>query len=141
MQIVGSRKKKKTMIWCDFLSAVSIFAVILALVFGTWKAVFFATLISAILSQFSQPSGMKLFKMHLQEELIQSAMSIYQTIFAIFMILGPVLGTFVFQQFGIDISIMITGIAFLLSAAALTLIPADHSMEKGEKKQLLFGKK
>ncbi|MEK5172672.1 MFS transporter [Heyndrickxia sp. FSL W8-0496] len=131
-------KPKKTMIWCDFLSAVSIFAVILALVFGTWKAVFFATLISAILSQFSQPSGMKLFKMHLQEELIQSAMSIYQTIFAIFMILGPVLGTFVFQQFGIDISIMITGIAFLLSAAALTLIPADHSMEKGEKTTTLW---
>ncbi|MBL5815176.1 MFS transporter [Bacillus sporothermodurans] len=131
-------KPKKTMIWCDVLSAVSIFAVILALVYGTWKAVFFATLISSILSQFSQPSGMKLFKMHLKEELIQSEMSIYQTIFAIFMILGPILGTFVFQQFGIDVSIAITGVAFLLSAAALTLIPADHSMERETKATSLW---
>ncbi|MGE8203715.1 MFS transporter [Heyndrickxia sp. NPDC080065] len=131
-------RPKRTMIWCDVLSAVSVFAVILALVYGGWKAVFFATLISSILSQFSQPSGMKLFKMHLQEDLIQSAMSIYQTIFAIFMILGPILGTFVFQKFGIDVSIAITGIAFLLSAAALTFIPADHSMEKDTKSTTLW---
>lgn len=131
-------RPKRTMIWCDTLSAVSVFAVILALVFGTWKAVFFATLISSILSQFSQPSGMKLFKMHLPEELIQSAMSIYQTIFAIFMILGPIVGTFVFQSFGINISIMVTGIAFLLSALSLTLIPADHSMEREEKTTTLW---
>lgn len=131
-------KPKKTMIWCDVLSAISVFAVILALVFGTWKAVFFATLISSILSQFSQPSGMKLFKMHLKEELIQPAMSIYQTIFAIFMIFGPILGTFVFQQFGIDVSIAVTGVAFLLSALALTFIPADHSMEREEKSTTLW---
>lgn len=61
---------KKTMVWCDLLSAVSIFAVIGALVFGSWQSVFFATLISSILSQFSQPSGMELFKMHLEERLI-----------------------------------------------------------------------
>lgn len=131
-------KPKKTMIWCDVLSALSVFAVIFTLEYGTWKAVFFATLISSILSQFSQPSGMKLFKMHLKEELIQSAMSIYQTIFAIFMILGPILGTFVFQRFGIDVSIAVTGVAFLLSALALTLIPADHSMEREEKTTTLL---
>jgi hypothetical protein len=44
------------MIWCDLLSAVSIFIILMALLFGTWKIVFFATLVSAILSQFSQPS-------------------------------------------------------------------------------------
>lgn len=44
---------KKTMVWCDLLSAVSIFGVIGALVFGSWQSVFFATLISSILSQFS----------------------------------------------------------------------------------------
>ncbi|MBS4201880.1 MFS transporter [Bacillus sp. FJAT-49732] len=123
-------KPKLTMIWCDVLSAVSVFAVLITLVIGSWKIIFFATLISAILSQFSQPSGMKLFKMHLKPELIQSAMSIYQTIFAIFMVLGPVLGTFIFQQFGIDVSIAITGVAFLLSAVMLLFIPADHAIEK-----------
>ncbi|MGJ7911893.1 MFS transporter [Neobacillus sp. LXY-1] len=123
-------KPKKTMIWCDFLSAVSIFIVLIALVFGSWKVIFFATLVSSILSQFSQPSGMKLFKLHVPEELIQMGMSIYQTLFALFMILGPVLGTFVYQHYGIDAAIAIMGVAFLLSAGILFLLPADFEEEK-----------
>lgn len=123
-------KPKRTMIWCDFLSAVSIFVVLFALVFGGWKVIFFATLVSSILSQFSQPSGMKLFKLHVKEELIQMGMSIYQTIFALFMILGPVLGTFVYQQFGIYAAIGIMGIAFLLSAGILFLLPQDYELEE-----------
>ncbi|MCM3765178.1 MFS transporter [Neobacillus niacini] len=125
-------RPKRTMIWCDFLSAVSIFVVLLALVFGSWKAIFFATLVSSILSQFSQPSGMKLFKTHVREELIQMGMSIYQTMFALFMILGPVLGTFVYQRYGIDVAIAIMGVAFLLSAAILFLLPPDHVVEEKE---------
>ena len=71
---------KKTMVWCDILSAISVFAVLVTLLFGTWQVIFFVTLISAILSQFSQPSGMKLFKLHLPEEQVQAGMSVYQTI-------------------------------------------------------------
>ena len=127
-------RPKKTMIWCDLLSAVSIFGVLIALSIGSWQIIFFVMLISAILSQFSQPSGMKLFKMHLGEELIQQAMSIYQTIFAVFMVFGPVLGTFIFQQFGILISIAITGVAFVLSAVMLAFIPADHKDETESEK-------
>ncbi|MGV2794612.1 MFS transporter, partial [Clostridium perfringens] len=52
-------KPKRTMIWCDFLSAASVFAVLFTLMYGSWEAVYFATFISAILSQFSQPSVMK----------------------------------------------------------------------------------
>lgn len=127
-------KPKKTMIWCETLSSISVFAVLITLMFGTWKIVFFVTLISAILSQFSQPSGMKLFKQHLSTEQIQLAMSIYQTIFAIFMVLGPILGTFIFHSFGIYISIIITGIAFLLAAAVLLFLPKDleNDIEKKE---------
>jgi len=125
-------RPKRTMIWCDILSAVSVFAVLLTLVFGTWKAVFFTTIISAILSQFSQPSGMKLIKEHLPAEKMQAIMSIYQTIFTIFMIMGPILGTFVYQKFGIMVSIAVMGLAFLLSASALTFLPSD-SMKIVEK--------
>ncbi|RAV20105.1 MFS transporter [Paenibacillus contaminans] len=121
-------RPKRTMIWCDLLSAASIFAVMFTLVYGSWKAVFLATLISAILSQFSQPSGMKLFKLHVPEEQMQLGMSMYQTMFAVFMILGPVLGTFVYHQFGIDVAIGVMGVAFLLSAAALTFLPADREL-------------
>lgn len=128
-------KPKRTMIWCETLSSLSVFAVLITLMFGTWKIVFFVTLISAILSQFSQPSGMKLFKQHLSAEQIQLAMSIYQTIFAIFMVLGPILGTFIFHNFGIYISIIITGIAFLLAAAVLLFLPKDLENDN-EKKEI-----
>ncbi len=123
-------RPKRTMVWCDILSAISVFAVLVTLMIGSWHVVFFATLISAILSQFSQPSGMKLFKMHLPEEQMQVGISVYQTVFAIFMVLGPILGTFAFQAFGINLSIAITGTAFLLSAAALTFLPSDRKMEE-----------
>lgn len=128
-------KPKRTMIWCETLSSISVFAVLITLMFGTWKIVFFVTLISAILSQFSQPSGMKLFKQHLSTEQIQLAMSIYQTIFAIFMVLGPILGTFIFHSFGIYISIIITGVAFLLAAAVLLFLPKDLENDN-EKKEI-----
>lgn len=121
---------KKTMVWCDLLSALSIFAVLVTLIFGTWQAVFFATLISAILSQFSQPSGLKLFKMHLPVEQMQQGMSFYQTLFSVFMVLGPIIGTFMYDTFGIQVSIAVTGIAFVLSAVALAFLPNSNQTER-----------
>lgn len=131
-------RPKRTMVWCDVLSAVSIFFVLLTLVFGSWKAIFFATLVSSILSQFSQPAGMKLFKLHVSPELIQMGMSMYQTIFAVFMILGPIIGTFVYQHYGINAAIAITGLAFLLSAAILLLLPADYELEEKQEQTTLW---
>ena len=132
--------RKKQWYGAILLSAISVFVVLLHLIFGTWQVVFFVTLISAILSQFSQPSGMKLFKLHLPEEQVQTGMSVYQTIFAVFMVLGPILGTFTFQSFGIEMSIMITGLAFLLSAGALAFLPKDYKMEE-EKSDNHYGRK
>ncbi|MEO3943951.1 MFS transporter [Gorillibacterium sp. CAU 1737] len=122
-------RPKRTMIWCDFLSAVSIFGVLLAIHFGSWKAVFFVTFVSSILSQFSQPSGLKLFKLHVPEALMQTGMSAYQTLFAIFMVLGPGLGTVVFSNLGIEWAIAITGVAFLASAGVLVFLPKDRKSE------------
>ncbi|MFP3124673.1 MFS transporter [Ectobacillus funiculus] len=130
-------RPKRTMVWCDVLSAASVFIVLLTLFFGSWKVIFFATLVSSILSQFSQPSGMKLFKLYVPAELIQMGMSMYQTIFALFMILGPVLGTFVYQHFGILTAVAIMGIAFLCSAAVLLLLPADPAPAEEKPKTTL----
>lgn len=130
-------RPKRTMVWCDLLSAVSIFVVLLTLFLGSWKAIFFATLVSSILSQFSQPSGMKLFKLHVREELIQMGMSMYQTLFAVFMILGPIIGTFVYQHYGIKAAIAIMGVAFILSAVVLMLLPPDREMEENKEKTTL----
>ncbi|WP_289356654.1 MFS transporter [Paenibacillus sp. S-12] len=119
-------RPKRTMIWCDFLSALSVFVVMWTIVLGDWHAVFFTTFISAILSQFSQPSTMKLFKQHVPESMIQAGMSIFQTMVALFMVIGPIVGTLVYQEYGIKTSLVITTIAFILSAVSLMFLPADH---------------
>ncbi|WP_442600411.1 MFS transporter [Neobacillus sp. D3-1R] len=136
-------KPKLTMVWCDFLSAISIFVVLLTLIYGSWHAIFFATLVSAILSQFSMPSAMKLFKQHVSSEQLQSVMAMFQTMMAIFMVIGPILGTFVYQKYGIYTSIAVMGIMFLLSAAVLLFLPRDIKEKKEEannfKKELADG--
>lgn len=123
-------RPKRTMVLCDFLSAISILFVLIAIVLMTWKAVFFATFASAVLSQFSQPSGMRLFKLHVPEELTQAGMSMYQTLFSMFVIIGPLIGTFAYQRIGILPSIAVMGVAFLISAGTLTFLPPDRAPER-----------
>jgi MFS transporter, DHA3 family, macrolide efflux protein len=127
-------KPKLTMVWCDLLSAVSIGVVLLALIYGSWQAIFFATLVSAILSQFSMPSAMKLLKQHVPGEQLQSVMAMFQSLMAIFMVIGPVIGAFVYQKFGIYTSIGVMGTMFLLSGMVLLFLPRDLEKEKAEEK-------
>jgi MFS transporter, DHA3 family, macrolide efflux protein len=116
-------RPKRTMIWCDFLSAGSVLIVLLALVNGAWQTIFFATLVSAILSQFSQPSAMRMFKSHLAPEQLQQAMAFFQSLVAIFMVGGPSLGIWAYHEFGINASVAVMGVAFLLSAVVLFRLP------------------
>lgn len=137
-------RPKVTMVWCDFLSAVSIFVVLLTLILGSWYYIFFATLASAILSQFSMPSALKLFKQHIPGEQLQSVMALFQSLMAVFMVIGPVIGTFVYQKYGIYISIGVMGIMFLLSAFVLLFLPKDLEKEQTEetanfKKEIIDG--
>ncbi|MGJ7922828.1 MFS transporter [Neobacillus sp. LXY-4] len=136
-------KPKLTMVWCDILSGISVFAVLLTLIYGSWHAIFFATLLSAILSQFSMPSAMRLFKRHVPGEQLQTVMAMFQSLMAIFMVIGPMIGTFVYQKYGINVSIAVMGIMFFLSAFVLTKLPKDlEKEENGEnnfKKELVDG--
>ncbi|MBW7459175.1 MFS transporter, partial [Paenibacillus sepulcri] len=120
-------KPKLTMIWCDTLSAVSVFVVLLTIHFGSWQSVYLVAFISAILSQFSQPSGMRLFKQHVPEEQLQQGMALFQSLMAIFMVLGPMIGTFTYSTFGLETSIAVMGVVFLLSALVLFRLPQDKS--------------
>jgi MFS family permease len=123
-------RPKRTMIWCDLLSAASVFVVLLAIHFGSWHAVYLVTFISAIMSQFSQPSGMRLFKRHVPPEQLQQGMALFQSLMAIFMVLGPMLGTFAYSRFGLETSIAVMGVVFLLSALVLVRLPEDNDMQK-----------
>lgn len=120
-------RPKRTMIWSDFLSAVSVFVVLATLLAGVWQMIFFATLVSSILSQFSQPSAMRMFKIHLRPEQLQQAMAFFQSMIAIFMVGGPALGIWMYEQFDIVPSIAVMGVAFLLSAAVLLRLPETPS--------------
>lgn len=119
-------RPKATIVWCEILSACSVFIVFLMLESGSWGAVFFATICSSILSQFAQPSGMKLFKIHVREEDASIGMSLLQTLFSLFMIVGPILGTWVFQQWGISAALVLTSGLFMLSALAMLFVPKDQ---------------
>lgn len=119
-------RPKATIVWCEILSACSVFIVFLMLESGSWDAVFFATLCSSILSQFAQPSGMKLFKIHVPDEDASIGMSLLQTLFSLFMIIGPILGTWVFQQWGISAALVLTSGLFMLSALAMLFVPKDQ---------------
>lgn len=123
-------KPKRTMVGSDVLSALSVFVVLVVIMAGSWKALFVGTLVSAILSQFSQPSAMKLFKQHVPGEQLQGVMALFQTLMGVFMVVGPIVGTFVFQQYGIEVALAVTGVMFFLSAIVLSLLPKDAAQEK-----------
>ncbi|ATO48329.1 MFS transporter [Brevibacillus laterosporus] len=123
-------RPKRTMVWSDLLSALSVGAVLLVLMNGGWIALLIGTFISASLSQFSQPSAMKLYKRHVQVEQLQGVMAMSQTLVAVFMVLGPVIGTFIFIQFGINASLILTVVLFLGSSLVLATLPRDAEEPK-----------
>lgn len=117
---------KRTMVWCDLVSVLSIFVLAIALLYSTWQVVFGATLVSASVSQLSYPAGIKLCKMHIPSAQMQAGMSCLQMLIAACMMLGPLAGTFVFQQGGLYLSMTAVGLAFLASALVLTFLPPDR---------------
>ncbi|SCW82968.1 Predicted arabinose efflux permease, MFS family [Paenibacillus tianmuensis] len=123
---------KRTMVWCDVLSAVSAFVVLLVVHYGSWYTLLCATFISAVLSQFSQPSAMKLFKQHVPEEQLQGVMAMFQSLMAVFMVVGPIIGAFVYQQFGIEVSLCVMGAMLLASALILSFLPRDTKTPAAE---------
>ncbi|WP_248923882.1 MFS transporter [Paenibacillus hamazuiensis] len=118
-------RPKRTMVWSDLLSALSVMAVLLVLMNGGWIALLVGSFISASLSQFSQPSAMKLYKRHVPSEQLQGVMAMSQTVVAVFTVLGPVIGTFIFIQFGIHVSLVLTAVLFLGSSLVLSSLPRD----------------
>lgn len=123
-------RPKKTMVWSDLFSGLSVGVVLLAVMNGGWIALLIGSFVSASLSQFSQPSAMKLYKRHVPAEQLQGVMAMSQTLVAVFMVLGPVIGTFIFIKFGISVSLILTAVMFLGSSLVLLSLPRDVEEEK-----------
>lgn len=125
---------KRTVVIGDALRAVSV-AVILGLVLGGWwQAAFAATVVSAVVSQFSQPSSAVLFKRHVPDEHVSTAIGFTQSLAALFMILGPMLGTLVYVRFGIAYSLAALVAIFVLASLLQLLLPSSSRPQTGEPK-------
>ncbi len=124
---------KRTMIAGDLMSAASVGVILWLLTKGWWEAVYVATFVSAVVSQFSQPSSARIFKRHVPDGDVSAAVGLSQSLISLFLIGGPVLGTWVYQNFGLFFSLEAILCLFLLSAGILTLLPHDRGGEdRGE---------
>jgi MFS family permease len=124
-------RPKRTMAWSDALSALSVAAVWISVENGIWLALLAGAFVSASLSQFSQPSAMKLFKQHVPGEQLQKVMAMFQTLVGIFTVLGPVVGAFIYLEYGMRVSLMATVLLFAGSALVLSRLPKDEAAPSG----------
>ena len=115
---------KKTMIFGDSLSAVSVLIILMLVSQGYWKVVFGATFVSAVVSQFSFPSSIIMLKKYVPEEQISLAVSISQTLQSLFLIIGPIAGAYAYYSVGIRGSLILIIILFCISAATQFLLPS-----------------
>lgn len=114
---------RRTMLLGGVLSAASVAAIGFAIMLGAWEAVFFATVVSAVVSQFSQPSSFVIIKRHLKDDEIAAATGLAQSIAALFLIGGPVLGTFVYSKLGMATSLFVITALFSLSTLLVAFLP------------------
>lgn len=120
---------KKTIISGGLLSIASIIGILICLSMGYWEMIFFATFISAIVSQFSQPSTAKVFKRYIPEEQVGPAIGISQSLVSLFLILGPVIGTAIYTSLGIIPSLFILIFTFGLSTLITAFLPKENTKE------------
>ncbi len=114
---------KKTMIIGDSLSAISVLVILFLVIQGYWQAVFVATLVSSIVTQFSAPSSVIMFKRNIEDHLITPAISISQSMLSLYLIVGPIIGTMLYETLGIQISLTIISAMFFLSSMVQFLLP------------------
>jgi predicted MFS family arabinose efflux permease len=113
------------MIAGDFLSSISVVIILLLIYQGLWQTVFAATLVSSMVSQFSAPSSVIMFKRNIDEQLITPAISLSQGLQSLYLIIGPIIGTLLYKGLGITFSLTIIAMLFLCSALVQFLLPAS----------------
>ncbi|KNZ40830.1 MFS transporter [Acetobacterium bakii] len=116
---------KRTMIAGDFLSSLSVVVILLLINQGLWQTVFAATLVSSMVSQFSVPSSVIMFKRNIDEKLITPAISLSQGLQSLYLIIGPIIGTLLYKGIGITFSLTIIAILFLCASLIQFLLPAS----------------
>lgn len=114
---------KKLMLLGDFLSFVSFIILGFFISKGVVGAIFIAVLISAIVTQFSYPASQKYFKAYVEDEYVESAIGISQLLGSIFFVIGPFIGSYFYFTFGIDKTLIIISVLFLISIGFILTLP------------------
>ena len=104
---------KKLMIIGDLFSFISFIALGFLIKDGYILAIFIATFISAVVTQFSYPASQKYFKEYVEEEEIETAIGISQMLAALFSVAGPVIGSYFYFTFGMYKTIMILAVYWM----------------------------
>jgi len=122
---------KRTVVLGDALSAASVLIILGMVAAGWWQAAFAATIVSAVVSQFSQPSSAVLFKRHVPERHVEAAIGFTQSMAALFMIAGPLVGTLVYTRLGIEWSLSALAVVFAAASLVQLLLPPSPRARDG----------
>lgn len=114
---------KKTMIYGDVLSSVSVLCILFIISQGAWEPIFAVTFISSSITQFSVPSSVIMFKRNIDNSLLTPAISFSQALQSLYIIIGPVIGSLFYTALGVKLSLAIISALMLISASVQLLLP------------------
>ncbi|WP_042272407.1 MFS transporter [[Clostridium] dakarense] len=134
--IADKYSPKRLMLLGDSFSFISFIMLGLFIKDGYIGAIFVATLVSAIVTQFSYPASQKYFKEYVDEEDIEGAIGISQLLGSLFFVIGPFIGSYFYFTFGIYKTILIIAALFLVSIALIFTLP-NKEFSKIESEGLL----
>ncbi|MFR4163792.1 MAG: MFS transporter [Paraclostridium sordellii] len=120
---------KKIMFFGDLFSFISFIILGVVISKGYIGAIFLVVLVSASVTQFSYPSSQKYFKEYVDEDSIDKAIGISQLLSSGFFVIGPFIGSQFYFKFGIDKTLMIISLLFLISIALISTLP-NKNFEK-----------
>lgn len=120
---------KKIMFFGDLFSFISFIILGVVISKGYIGAIFLVVLVSASVTQFSYPSSQKYFKEYVDKDSIDKAIGISQLLSSGFFVIGPFIGSQFYFNFGIDKTLMIISVLFLISIALILTLP-NKNFEK-----------
>ncbi|MCG3255493.1 MAG: MFS transporter, partial [Candidatus Heimdallarchaeota archaeon] len=132
--LVDKFDRKKVMIIADFLGALAAFGLIMAT--QMWHLYIFALFNSSV-RQFFYPAKTASIPMLVKQDQLLSANGFIQTTSQLSRLIGPLLAGFLIAAFGFDISFIIDGCSYFVSAALLFTIRKNLKPEKTEDKVTL----
>lgn len=121
--IADKYNPKKLMLLGDSLSIISFIILGFFIGKGILISIFAVVFVSAVITQFSYPASQKYFKEFIPEEQVDQAIGVSQLLGSFFYVAGPFLGSYFYFNFGIQKTLTIISILFLMSISLIWTLP------------------